>query len=133
MGILDRSKAGRKARIRNDFKNQQAYRENIQAVVGNQPVFDARIFDEREKDGKFKPQSKNKNLCRKTSSQCISWSGLMSYHIKHLCGGSEKDLRLTSTLHTTKGSVVSDADYASQIYTTRRMSVTSAMDVWKKK
>jgi hypothetical protein len=57
---MDASKESRKQRIYNDFKNQEAFLEGMQAVAGDQPVYNPRMFDERTKNGKFKAQSKNK-------------------------------------------------------------------------
>ncbi len=51
LGVIDKGKAARKERIRNDYKNQESFREGMQAVVGSQPVFDARSFQVRGGDG----------------------------------------------------------------------------------
>ncbi len=45
---MDAGKDSRKQRVYQDFKNQEAFREGMQAVCGEQPVFDPRLFDDRQ-------------------------------------------------------------------------------------
>jgi hypothetical protein len=81
VGILDGSTDSRKQRVWHDFKNQEAYREGMQAVAGDQPVFDPRLFDDRAKDGKFRKQSKNKVFVPKNilTTQYLIWAYDVSY------------------------------------------------------
>jgi hypothetical protein len=131
---MEDSKSSRKQRVWMDFKNQEAYREGMRDVVGDQPVFDPRLFDERSKDGKFKKQSKNKNFIPKNilTIQYLIYAYDVSYPtFKRWRSEGFMDTKYVPA-HTGK-SVMTDPEYAKQIYTARRMYVTSAMDVWKEK
>jgi hypothetical protein len=133
IGIMDKSKAACKERIWDDYRNQESFREGMQAVVGNQPVFDARTFPDRGKDGQFKPQSKNKKFVPKNivTAHYLVWAYAVPYQRflrwKREGFASQKKY----TYH--KGKSVTNSEYARQIHTAKRMYVTSAMDVWKAK
>ena len=131
---MDANKNSQKQRVWMDFKNQEAYREGMRDVVGDQPVFDPRLFDERSKDGKFKKQSKNKNFVPKNilTIQYLIYAYDVSYPtFKRWRSEGFMDTKYVPA-HTGK-SVMTDPEYAKQIYTARRMYVTSAMDTWKEK
>jgi hypothetical protein len=131
---MDASKDSRKQRVYQDFKNQEAFREGMQAVCGEQHVFDPRLFDERDKDGKFKPQSKNKVFVPKNilTIQFLIWAYDISYPT--FKRWHKEGFVFTKYVPAHAGKcVLTNGDYAKQIYTGRRMYVTSAMDTWKEK
>ncbi len=133
---MDTSKDSRKQRVYNDFKNQkeEAFREGMHAVCGEQPVFDPRLFGDRGKDGKFRPQSKNKVFVPKTilTIQYLIWAYDVSYPTFKRWRKEGFVSQKYVPAHAGK-CVLTDGDYAKQIYTGRRMYVTSAMDTWKEK
>ncbi len=134
LGIMDAGKDCRKQRVYQDFKNQEAFREGMQAVCGEQPAFDPRLFDDRDKNDKFKPQSKNKVFVPKTilTIQYLIWAYDVSYPTFKRLHKEGFVVKKYVPPHAGK-CVLTDGDYAKQIYTGRRMYVTSAMDTWKEK
>jgi hypothetical protein len=79
IGIMYKSKKAIKERIWNDYKNQESYRERMQAVVGSQPVFDARNCQVRGKDGQFKPQSRKFVPKNTITVNYLVWSYAVPY------------------------------------------------------
>ncbi len=131
---MDGSKDSRKQRVYNDFKNQEAFREGMQSVCGEEPVFNLRLFDDRGKDGKFKPQSKNKVFVPQNilTIQFLIWAYDVSYPTFKRWRQEGFVTKKYVPAHAGK-CVITDGDYAKQIYNCRRMYVTSAMDNWKDK
>jgi hypothetical protein len=106
----------------------------MQAVVGDPSVFDPRLFDDRDKDGKFRKQSKNKLFVPKNilTIQFLVYAYDVSYPtFKRWRSESFVDTQYVPA-HKRKY-VLNNADYAKQIYTARRMYVISSMDTWKDK
>jgi hypothetical protein len=109
--------------------NVFGWTSKIKKLIGrvcDQPVFDPRFFDDRSKDGKFKKQSKNKNFVPKNilTIQYLIYAYDVSYPtFKRWRSEGFVDTKYVHA-HTGK-SVMTDPDYAKQIYTARRMYVTS--------
>ncbi len=98
---MDDSKTSRKQRVWTEFKNQEAYREGMGAVVGDQPVFDPRLFDDRSKDGKLKSSRRIKILFPKASSLSNTLSTPTTFPTLLSNGGAAKVSWIRSTcLHT---------------------------------
>jgi hypothetical protein len=133
-GIMENGKAARKERIWNDYKNQESFREGMQAVVGSQPVFNALNFQVRGGDGQSKPQSRNKKFVPKNivTVQYLVWAYAVPYQKSMRWKRDDFISKKKGTYHKGK-SVVTDSEYARQIYTAQRMFVTSAIDIWKAK
>ena len=106
----------------------------MQAVAGDQPVYNPRMFDERTKNGKFKPQSKNKVFVPKNilTIQYLIWAYDVPYPT--FKRWRQEGFVTKKYVPATKGKcVLTDPDLSAQIYTGRRMYVMSAMDIWKAK
>ena len=132
---MEKGKVARKERIWSDYKNQESFREGMQAVVGSEPVFDARNFQVRGADGQFKPQqSWNKKFVPKNivTVQYLVWAYAVPYQTFMRWKRDGFSSKKKDTYHKGK-SVVTDSEYARQIYTAQRMYVSSAMDIWKAK